>query len=198
MLLRRGIVLARAASTASKRVGTKGAAAAAGSSARGEGTVDQREGSGRESTSGAGGAVGRSRGRGVAASPGALGPLLGGGFAPLEAAFGPLMGLGQQLLRNSPLGAAALAPLGGLGNSLRMLEGLQVPASIRVDVAESDKAYTVKADVPGASKEGMKVRVTASKSPTTGQAGLCFCSCISHLPFMLLQKSDSLVVRDSG
>lgn len=49
---------------------------------------------------------------------------------------------------------------GGLAGaaSLRSL----VPASIRVDVAESDAAYTVKADVPGADKDALTVRCYAA------------------------------------
>lgn len=68
-------------------------------------------------------------------------------------------GLGEAMVP-SLFGPDGLAGLAGASN-LRSL----VPSSIRVDVAESDTAYTVKADVPGADKDALKVRGETAVQP---------------------------------
>lgn len=39
------------------------------------------------------------------------------------------------------------------------LPALRTPAEIRVDVSEDDKAYTVKAEIPGAKKDDVRVQI---------------------------------------
>jgi HSP20 family protein len=86
----------------------------------------------------------------------------------------------NQLTHWNPFKAMARAePNGGIDQLFRdfgmrpLLGQLDVP-DIRIDVSESDKAYTIQADIPGAKKEdidvtvdGRQVSITAKSSRST-------------------------------
>jgi len=50
----------------------------------------------------------------------------------------------------------------------RLLEGVKEP-EIRIDVSENEKAYAIKADVPGVSKEDIKVDVEGNQVTITAE-----------------------------
>jgi HSP20 family protein len=50
-----------------------------------------------------------------------------------------------------------------------MLRGLEQAPRMRMDVSEDDKAYTIKADIPGVRREDIKVEVNGSQVSLTAE-----------------------------
>ncbi len=51
----------------------------------------------------------------------------------------------------------------GFFKPVRLAEGARAPVTIKVDVAESDKGYTIHAEIPGVKKEDIQVTIEGNQ-----------------------------------
>ena len=78
--------------------------------------------------------------------------------------------MANNLTRFDPFGdIARLDPFGGFESLFKnlslqpVLRGAVAEPLIKVDVSETDQAYTVKAEIPGVKKEDIKVDITGNQ-----------------------------------